>query len=265
MNRCSYVCDDPPARLFLSCPNGRFLLARPCPPRRDHLFVRISIWIINPAHRFKTNPSLIVRVEPDTAIGVARGHDPEGGGHVGSGYCACPGCRHWIRCDCGRAAAFGSFRPHRQGLRSAGEEQHDDPAIRHYLSELRRRQNGNDADGCLPIFLRVQELRGAAQAQGGRLLRFLLLRRCAVSPHSGGAFKRGWDQLLREQLIATRASLRRRVRAAAKRFSAGCAAGSPQSVELADGTAGRGHAPPTWGTCGPAFPAAFFARRRLGQ
>jgi hypothetical protein len=32
--------------------------------------------IINPAHRFKTNPSLVVRVEPDTAIGVARAHGP---------------------------------------------------------------------------------------------------------------------------------------------------------------------------------------------
>jgi hypothetical protein len=237
----------------------------PAPLRRYHLLVRIAIC------DYQSSASIQDKSFTRRSCGTRYRHRrcqstrPDGGGHVGSGYCACPGCRHWIRCDCGRAAAFGSFRPHRQGLRSAGDEQHDDPAIRHYLSELRHRQDGNDADGCLPIFLRVQELRGAAQAQGGRLLRFLLLRRCAVSPHSGGAFKRGWDQLLREQLIATRASLRRRVRAAAKRFSAGCAAGSPQSAELADGTAGRGHAPPTWGTCGPAFPAAFFARRRLGQ
>jgi hypothetical protein len=48
----------------------------PAPASADHLFVRISIWIINPAHRFKTNPSLVVRVEPDTAIGVARAHGP---------------------------------------------------------------------------------------------------------------------------------------------------------------------------------------------
>jgi hypothetical protein len=34
----------------------------------------------------------------------------------------------------------------------AGEE-HSDPAIRDYLSELRRRQRRNDADGRMPIFL----------------------------------------------------------------------------------------------------------------
>jgi hypothetical protein len=212
MNRCSYVCDDPPARLFSSVPQGTL----PLLPGRRHfggiicLFAsQFGLSIQRIDSKRILHSSFVWNPIPPSAL--LEHTAPDGGRHVGSGYCACPGCRHWIRCDCGRAAAFGSLRPHRQGLRSAGDEQHDHPAIRHYLSDLRHRQNGNDADECLPIFLRVQELRGAAQAQGGRLLRFLLLRRRAVSPHSGGALKRGWDQLLREQLIAAPASLRRRV------------------------------------------------------
>jgi hypothetical protein len=48
----------------------------PAPLRRYHLLVRIAIWIINPARRFKANPSPVVGVEPDTAIGVAKAHGP---------------------------------------------------------------------------------------------------------------------------------------------------------------------------------------------
>lgn len=54
---------------------------------------------------------------------------------------------------------------------------------------MRRCQGRDDADRCLPVFLRMYWLRRAAEAEGGRLLRVLLLRRRAVSSGSGGAGK----------------------------------------------------------------------------
>ena len=65
------------------------------------------------------------------------------------------------------------------------------------MSKLRHRQEGGDADGCLPVLLRVQELWNSAQAQAGRLLRVLFLRRRSLSANSGGPRKRGGKRLLR--------------------------------------------------------------------
>src|SRR5262249_37080845 len=58
-------------------------------------------------------------------------------------------------------------------------------AIQHYLPELRHHQNRDDANGCVSIFLQLRELRYAAQAEAGRLLRVLLVWRPALSSGSG--------------------------------------------------------------------------------
>jgi hypothetical protein len=71
------------------------------------------------------------------------------------------------------------------------------------MSELRHRQEGSDADRCLPVFLRVQELWNSAQAQAGRLLRFLFLRRRAVPSYSGGTREREGNRLLRDVINRT--------------------------------------------------------------
>lgn len=51
---------------------------------------------------------------------------------------------------------------------------------------VRHRQNRDDADGCLPLFLRVQGVPDAAPAESWRLLRILFLRVRAVPADSGG-------------------------------------------------------------------------------
>jgi hypothetical protein len=50
---------------------------------------------------------------------------------------------------------------------------------------LRFRENGNHADGRLPVFLRMHRLRHQAEAENGRLLRVLLLRHSALPADSG--------------------------------------------------------------------------------
>src|SRR6266404_3015301 len=58
------------------------------------------------------------------------------------------------------------------------------------MSALRCREIGDHAHRRLPVFLFVHRLRGDAAAQAGRLLRVLLLRFGALSPHSVRAFGR---------------------------------------------------------------------------
>jgi hypothetical protein len=53
------------------------------------------------------------------------------------------------------------------------------------LSALRLRRAGDDADRCLPIFLRVPELQDAAASEVGRLLRVLFVRFNEMSADSG--------------------------------------------------------------------------------
>lgn len=52
------------------------------------------------------------------------------------------------------------------------------------LSVVRRRQDGDDADGRLPIFLRMHGMQDAPETEARRLLRVLLVRFDAVSTHS---------------------------------------------------------------------------------
>lgn len=48
------------------------------------------------------------------------------------------------------------------------------------LSHLRAPVQGPDAYRCVPVFLRLPELWRIIEAQTGRLLRVLLIRRCKV-------------------------------------------------------------------------------------
>src|SRR5262245_30472993 len=58
------------------------------------------------------------------------------------------------------------------------------------MSALRRREIGDHADRCLPVFLYVHRLRRDAAAEVGRLLRILLLRLGSLSADSDRAFGR---------------------------------------------------------------------------
>src|SRR5258708_10955026 len=62
-----------------------------------------------------------------------------------------------------------------------------DPPIRADLSAVRLRQAGNDAHRRLPVLLRMHPVRGVAQAQPRRLLRFLLVRLGQVPADAGAA------------------------------------------------------------------------------
>jgi hypothetical protein len=57
-------------------------------------------------------------------------------------------------------------------------------AVNRHLPELRPAARGNDADGCLSVFLRVHGLQNFASAQGGRLLCVLFLWHGRVPTHS---------------------------------------------------------------------------------
>jgi hypothetical protein len=59
-------------------------------------------------------------------------------------------------------------------MRSCAGNPHD-PGIDDHLSLVRASGERANVDRCLPVLLRLQELRRATQAQAGRLLRFLLL------------------------------------------------------------------------------------------
>ena len=63
--------------------------------------------------------------------------------------------------------------------------EHHDPSIDYYLSQVRHRKKGNDADGRLPVFLRVHRLRHQTPARARRLLRLLLLWVRALSANAG--------------------------------------------------------------------------------
>jgi hypothetical protein len=63
-------------------------------------------------------------------------------------------------------------------------ERHD-PSIDYYLSQVLHRKKGNDADGRLPVFLRVHRLRHQTPARARRLLRLLLLWVRALSANAG--------------------------------------------------------------------------------
>jgi hypothetical protein len=60
-----------------------------------------------------------------------------------------------------------------------------DPSVRHYLSALCDRSDGNHAHRRLSVFLSLHGLWGTAAAQTGRLLRILLLRLRAVPARTG--------------------------------------------------------------------------------
>src|SRR6266508_6565589 len=74
----------------------------------------------------------------------------------------------------------------RASRRSRNHERAD-PPIRADLSALRLRQAGNEAHRRLSVLLRVRPVRGVAQAQPRRLLRFLLVRLGQVPADAGAA------------------------------------------------------------------------------
>jgi hypothetical protein len=67
----------------------------------------------------------------------------------------------------------------------AAQCQAHDPGIHDHLPELRAPGGGDDAGRCLPVFLQLQGLRNAAQAEAWRLLRFLFLRDGALPAEAG--------------------------------------------------------------------------------
>src|SRR5262249_14695474 len=56
----------------------------------------------------------------------------------------------------------------------------NDPRKHHHLPALRQRRARDHAHERLPVFLRLQGVRRGPEAENGRLLRLLLLRRLAV-------------------------------------------------------------------------------------
>ena len=64
--------------------------------------------------------------------------------------------------------------------------QHDRAAVHNHLPTLRAAAEGEHADRLLPLFLRLQRLRHAAQTAERRLLRLLLLRYSALPANPGG-------------------------------------------------------------------------------
>jgi hypothetical protein len=52
----------------------------------------------------------------------------------------------------------------------------DAASIDPHLSAMRSALDRDDADQCMPVFLRLPVLRGGSEAPAGRLLRFLQLR-----------------------------------------------------------------------------------------
>ena len=92
-----------------------------------------------------------------------------------------------------------------------GSTRHDGAAIHHHLSGLRSPADGDDADGRLPVLLRLPRLWGAPAAQARRLLRVLFLRLGAVPADPRGAQGGPASRLLRgigEQWRRTRAGER---------------------------------------------------------
>jgi hypothetical protein len=82
----------------------------------------------------------------------------------------------------------------------------DDPSIDDHLPELCGREDRDDADRCMSVFLRVQRLRNDAAAEGRRLLRLLLLGRRAMSARAIGPVARMPSMLTiggRHQLAAS--------------------------------------------------------------
>lgn len=61
-----------------------------------------------------------------------------------------------------------------------------------HLPVLRPSIDRDDANGCVPVLLRMHGLRHSSQAEGRGLLRLLLLRRRAVPADSGG--RRAWSR-----------------------------------------------------------------------
>ena len=72
----------------------------------------------------------------------------------------------------------------------------DYPRFDFDLSGLRRDLHRDDADGRLPVLLRLQALWSASTASRWRLLRVLFLRRRAVSTNSGSKSERHGGLLL---------------------------------------------------------------------
>jgi hypothetical protein len=56
-----------------------------------------------------------------------------------------------------------------------------------HVPPMRTSLHGNDADGCVPIPLHMQAVWSADEAQKGRLLRVLLVRRCPLPADPAGA------------------------------------------------------------------------------
>jgi hypothetical protein len=100
--------------------------------------------------------------------------------------------------------AWKNWRPfHRRAASVTCRNPGDGPVIDNHLSELRASQHRNHADGCVPVLLRLPRLRCTDETETGRLLRVLLIRRCALP--SGPTRPRQWgtDGLLFDTEVRT--------------------------------------------------------------
>ena len=59
--------------------------------------------------------------------------------------------------------------------------------VRYNLPKMWRPAAGDNADGCVPVFLRVYGLRSHATTQGRGLLRFLFIRQCDMPVNAGSS------------------------------------------------------------------------------
>ena len=73
---------------------------------------------------------------------------------------------------------------------------------------MRRRLDRDDANRRLPVLLRLPTLWVGAEGTQGRLLRFLLLRRCSLPTHSRGPSQRQLGGLLLGTLMSAKGGKR---------------------------------------------------------
>lgn len=105
---------------------------------------------------------------------------------------------------------FSALVRYRRRYRLAPDGAHrafpDDQApFDHHVPGLRSSLAREDADRRLPVPLYLQEMRSADEAQAGRLLRLLLVRRRPLSPNPRGAGQRRWP-LKRHHFGTTRSA-----------------------------------------------------------
>lgn len=82
-----------------------------------------------------------------------------------------------------------------RGARYGGAPDIGDTQIYHYLPGVRSPQDRDDADGRLPVVLRLSSLRGGPQAQARRLLRVLRVRDGALAESQRLELVLGEDRL----------------------------------------------------------------------